>query len=98
MSPVSLDTGPPEKAAPRLVIPGRRKVSIDWTTANSYTSAAQPSSADIRRMRREYRLLCQLLAPLEKIFWELEQRRASMADRLANEGVCRRFVCPAHCR
>jgi hypothetical protein len=47
----------------------------------------RPDNRDIRRMRREYRLLCEAQAPVERVFWQLEQRKGQLADQLANEGV-----------
>ena len=43
--------------------------------------------ANIRQLRRDYQLLCQMLKPIERIFWAIEQRRTQLADQLANEGV-----------
>jgi hypothetical protein len=50
-------------------------------------TALRPGKPDIRRMRREYRLLCEAQAPIERVFWQLEQRKGQLADQLANEGV-----------
>ena len=36
---------------------------------------------------REYRLICRMIRPIERAFWQLEQRKGQLADQLANEGV-----------
>jgi hypothetical protein len=47
----------------------------------------RPHEPDIRRLRREYRILCELQLPLERLFWQLEQRKGQLIDQLANLGV-----------
>ena len=42
------DLGPPKMRSPGGK-PGQRKVSVDWTTTNPYTRAAQ-SSSDLLRL------------------------------------------------
>jgi hypothetical protein len=64
-----------------------------------------PQSSDVNAKRgirggresllvAEYRVLCALQAPLERAFWAVTQRRAQIADRLANLGLAE-FAEPA---
>jgi hypothetical protein len=48
MSPVKLDTGPPEMRRPSFQL-GRHEASIEWATGTHYISASQTSS-DLLRM------------------------------------------------
>ena len=61
--------------------------SIVLAGASEGVHSPRPNKPDIRRMRREYRLLCEAQAPFERVFWQLEQRKGQLADQLANEGV-----------
>ena len=79
------DLGPPN-AAPELLTPAQRNVEL-LDDSVSLPSAIAQSKTDIRRMRREYRLLCEAQAPIERVFWEIEQRKGQLADQLANEGI-----------
>ena len=38
------------------------------------------------RLWAEYRLIATLQWPFEIVFWKLEQKKARLADQLANEG------------
>ena len=76
----------PVRAAPPVEFRGRRQISITKPTIDNYPSGSQASS-DIRQLRQEYRLICQVLKPLERTFWKLEQRRVQLVDQLANKGV-----------
>jgi hypothetical protein len=83
---MSSDTGPPgpENATPRLDTEAARKVNDD---RQHIVHPRRPGKTDVRRMQREYRLLCEAQAPIERAFWRLEQRKGRLADRLANEGI-----------
>ena len=61
------DLGPPKMRSPGGK-PGQRKVSVDWTTAGSYTSTAQTSSALLR-------LACAALSADELNEWLTRSRR-----------------------
>ena len=58
---------PPKKDRPGWE-PGQHKVSVDWTTAGSYTSTAQTSSALLR-------LACAALSADELNEWLTRSRR-----------------------
>jgi hypothetical protein len=77
--------GPLPKKTPRLSPEAARKVDDD--DRQHIAHSQRPDKSDIRRMRREYRLLCVAQAPVERVFWQLEQCKAQLADQLANEGV-----------
>ena len=83
---MSSGTGPPgpENATPRLDSEAARKVDDDW---EHIVHSQRPDKPDIRRMRWEYRLLCEAQAPFECVFWQLEQAKAILADALARENV-----------
>ena len=80
-------TGPPgpENATPRLDSEAARKVDDD--DGEHIVHSQRPDKPDIARMRREYRRLCEIKAPVERVFWQLEQFKGQLADQLANEGV-----------
>jgi hypothetical protein len=84
---MSSGTGPPgpENATPRLDSEAARK--IDEDDRQHIVHSQRPDKPDIRRMRREYQLLCEAQAPIERAFWQLEQRKGRLADQMANEGV-----------
>lgn len=79
-------TGPPgpEKGPPRLSTEATRKSTNDET---NIIPSQKPGKPNISRVQREYRLICEVQAPIERIFWRLEQRKAYLTDRLANAGV-----------
>jgi hypothetical protein len=73
-------------ATPERQTPARRNVEL-LDDAVSLPSAIAKRKTDIRRLRMKYRLLCEVQAPIERVFWELEQRKSQLADQLANEGA-----------
>jgi hypothetical protein len=75
----------PESATPRRQTEAARKSTDD--DAAPIVHPPKPGKADLRRMRQEYRILCQNQAPIERAFWALEQRKGQLADKLANEGI-----------
>ena len=101
-----LDTGPPGNAAPWRRNQGGQSVDLSvrhsLPTARPHKNKTLSRRADkdkIRRLRLEYQMLSEVQAPLERAFWRLEQRKAQLADQLANEGVApfcrpRRGGCP----
>ena len=54
--------------------PGRSEMSSYWTTRYLYPERS-PSARPICRSAG-YRLLCEAQAPIERVFWEIEQRKA----------------------
>ena len=82
---MSQDIGPPNAAPGRQTRAQRNVELLDDSV--SLPSAIAQCKTDIRRMRREYRLLCEAQAPIERVFWEIEQRKGQLADQLANEGI-----------
>jgi hypothetical protein len=61
------------------------KWSDQWSVEQR--QLARETRARVRKLHAEYRLLCDAQAPIERIFWQLEQRKGKLADQLANEGV-----------
>ena len=88
MSAIKQDLGPPaRKRGPLPPIKREGAKATGLPLKSPLHPALARCKSDIRRMRREYRLLCEAQAPIERVFWELEQRKAQLADRLANEGA-----------
>ena len=84
-----------QKATPELETRAQRNVEL-LDDAVSLPPAIAQCKSDVRRLASEYQLLCEAQAPIERVFWELEQRKAQLADRLANEGAAP-FCRPRRC-
>jgi hypothetical protein len=81
-------TGPPSKEDPRRRSVGQKPNQWDDDElCRLIPQGEPPRKPDIRRLRAEHRALCQMLAPIEQIFWEIAQKRAQVADALARAGV-----------
>ena len=79
---------PPQKEDPRFSGVGQKPNQLDDDElCRLIPHGGPPRKRDIRRLRAEHRALCQMLAPIEQIFWEIAQKRAQIADKLANQGV-----------
>jgi hypothetical protein len=69
-------TGPPSKEDPRRRSVGQKPNQWDdEELCRLIAQDARHRKADIHRLRAEYWSLCQALAPIEQIFWEIAQKR-----------------------